>query len=651
MKKIISTIFITIVIINLIIVTESFAKEINIIENNVIENETVSESEDTTLIENSKNNVNQIENENNVTGKVYTLEKNANYEHFLNNDSQSSQDTDIYGNFIIDTVAENNEAKDIPEYFIKNDKLNLYYNYEDKYIENSEENWKLINIDNDKILDKKFDNKIENGGLLIQTSKDRVNWVNVIEKTNIFGENSESKECIYSATNDEISQGCYYRVIVVYARQKKIEPNRFLFMTFDNYQFEKKAEVYEFYAIKSSEQGTNTRKYTLAKDPVRTKNFSGYYGKQDIDVNDPHYGWSLGSFYMKGYTNTTIDSNGDVVFFKDGIKKDNLTLFFELAQDIDRLDNKDGIYISQDKNGYDQDFGTKPKDFGKGMLICKFTDNSGDSKITEEYYNYLESVKSLNANTEINFSEEGDYELALDYEITKDQLIDQKAHYRMYFKFSIRNSNNMIYPFDILTGAELRNNSITENGFKLSLANSKYTEIYIKKEVLNETGDGLSEDVRFNTMAKDNSEYTDEGIYTITVKNKGLPNQQDTIKRICVGKNKTLKAITKNNLSAIEVKQLVNNGTKIKNDGTIENDSLNKDGKSNYIAILIIGLIVVFLIIFIIIKKRKRLSVQNTIKDESKVSNDKNNSEINNIEKTEDELNDEEIRNEDNNND
>lgn len=56
----------------------------------------------------------------------------------------------------------------------------------------------------------------------------------------------------------------------------------------------------------------------------------------------------------------------------------------------------------------------------------------------------------------------------------------------------------MIFPRDVKTGAELTNETITENGFMLDLAKSRYLNIDIKKEILLEGSNGLVEDVRFN---------------------------------------------------------------------------------------------------------------------------------------------------------
>ena len=49
----------------------------------------------------------------------------------------------------------------------------------------------------------------------------------------------------------------------------------------------------------------------------------------------------------------------------------------------------------------------------------------------------------------------------------------------------------MAYPIDVKTGSELTNSSMTENGFRLDLAKSRYLKINLKKEILKDSADGL----------------------------------------------------------------------------------------------------------------------------------------------------------------
>ncbi len=76
------------------------------------------------------------------------------------------------------------------------------------------------------------------------------------------------------------------------------------------------------------------------------------------------------------------------------------------------------------------------------------------------------------------------------------------------------------------------------------------------------------EDTRFNGPAKDGAEYTEEGIYTITVSNDYT--NQFTVKKIYVGTNRILRAYMTTGLSIPEINNLVAEGAIILDDGTIK---------------------------------------------------------------------------------
>ncbi len=247
---------------------------------------------------------------------------------------------------------------------------------------------------------------------------------------------------------------------------------------------------------------------------------------------------------------------------------DKVTLWFKLNQNIDGLNGKDNLSVTADSEGYDQYFETPKMDFGRGVLIIRYTDHNNVKAELTIYTNYLEANATVGADTKVQLFEEGDYEVALDYEITSDELIDKVGHYRIFFKFSVRNGNCMVYPFDVKTGSELTNSSMTENGFRLDLAKSRYLKINLKRETLKDSADGLVEDTRFNGPAKDGAEYTDEGIYTITVSNEYTG--QFTTKKIYVGTNNILRAYMTTGLSIPEINGLVADGATIADDGTIQ---------------------------------------------------------------------------------
>lgn len=390
-----------------------------------------------------------------------------------------------------------------------------------------------------------------------------------MSQTNVFANTPVQNGSLYETLDVELLNGCYYRLIVVYELSRKVDSSTILWVIpNDEYEYKRIAEVYEFYAAADNEHiealQSTTKRYRLG-NTERVNDFASYYGTEDMPRSDIHYNWKLGDFFVSGFTSTS-ENNGDVVFLKN--VGDVVTLWFNLNQNIDALNNDPKLSITSDPDGYDQYFQTPMTNFGRGMLIIRYTDYENVTHNPVMYYDFLEANSSLGANTRVQLFEEGDYEVALDYEVTKDQVVDKVGHYRIFFKFSVRNANCMVYPFDVKTGQELTNSSVTSNGFYLDLARSRYLNIYIKKEVWAEGATGLTEDTRFNTTAKDGDKYTDEGIYTITVKNQytGLETQ----KVIYVGTNRVLLAYMTTNYSIPEILRLVDQGAIIYEDGSIQ---------------------------------------------------------------------------------
>lgn len=504
-----------------------------------------------------------------VTGKIYEFEKDSHYEFHDGGESKETGNGNTYGTFCISgNITSVSEKSDVPSYEVSDGNLKFYYNHGDTMLNADADEWHLVNDKSKKAADMKLSSDIMKGAIIVQTSKDRKNWVAVETICNAFSDSPIRTSSIYITTDVQLINGCYYRVVVVYELSIRTEDSNFLFINTDKYDYKKCAEVYEFYAYTNSGE-TNVadpnQTYSLGTK-VRAKNFDGYFGEKLIDKNDIHYGWDLGNFFVSGYTDEVTDADGNMVFLKN--VGDKVTLWFNLNQNINGLNGKKNLSITADTEGYDQYFETPKMDFGRGVLIIRYTDHNNVNAEPTIYTNYLEANAAVGADTKVQLFEEGDYEVALDYEITSDELIDKVGHYRIFFKFSVRNGNCMVYPFDVKTGSELTNSSMTENGFRLDLAKSRYLKINLKRETLKGSADGLVEDTRFNGPAKDGAEYTDEGIYTITVSNEYTG--QFTTKKIYVGTNNILRAYMTTGLSIPEINNLVDNGATISDDGTIQ---------------------------------------------------------------------------------
>lgn len=504
-----------------------------------------------------------------VVGKLYEFEEKSEYEISSAQSSSTTTSSNTYGEFLLNGNIKNSISKNgVPSYEVEDGKLSFVYKYDDTLLNADMDSWHLFSDDVNKIDGQVLANSVQKGTILLQTSMDRLNWTDAVCMTNAFSSTPICSDSFYESKDIELINGCYYKVIVAYETRIRTEDSNFWFVDTDKFDYKKYAEVYEFYAYTGSSKEKETIDYSRTYNigsRVRAKNFDGYYGEENIVKNDIHYGWDLGNFFISGYTDKRV-SNDEVVLLKN--VGDKVTLWFNLSQNIDALNGQNNLFISSDSSAFDQYFETPKTDFGKGALIIRYTDYNNNKSEPQIYTNYLEANTSFGADTKVQLFEEGDYEVALDYEVTKDELIDIKGHYRIFFKFSVRNGNCMAYPFDISTGSELTNSSMTENGFRLDLAKSRYLKVNIKREVLKDSADGLVEDTRFNGPAKDGEEYTEEGIYTITVSNDYT--NQFTVKKIYVGTNKVLRAYMTTGLSIPEINNLVADGATIMDDGTIK---------------------------------------------------------------------------------
>ncbi len=386
-------------------------------------------------------------------------------------------------------------------------------------------------------------------------------------------------------------------------------------------------------------------RYNLGS-PINAGKDTGYSETNKIDNKDPHYGWELGRFFIDGFTRVSEDLGGNPIFLKN--VGDTVTLWFNLEQDIDSLNGNEDLTISEDENGYDEYFGINKTDFGRGTLIIRYTDYKNEMSDPAIYTNFLSAKAVMGAETEVKLFEEGDYEVSLNYEI-KDSprkvfgkdIIPKYTNYRIFFKFSVRNGNAMAFPFDVETKSELTNKSFTENGFYIDFAKSRYLDINIKRENVKEGSNKLIEDTRFNRPAKDGEEYTDEGIYTISVKNRYT--DQETVKKIYVGTNDVIKAYLTTGISIKEIEKMVNKGAEIKDDGSIVNvetvnnetntdNSISKEDNiikndledyKKYIPFILVGLLLIFVVILKIVLNNRK----NTYKKNKDISDKREGSE------------------------
>lgn len=513
-----------------------------------------------------------------ISGHVYTFGEKDHYEYTAAEEDEEFRPGDnTYGTLSVKgDISFSGYKNGLASYAVNGGTADILYTYGDKILSAGDDEWHLVEDKTKKVAGIKLDSDIKKGALILQTSKDGQSWINNRILTNVFADTQVQSELFYKANNVQLANGCYYRVIVAWEKAVKTGQTGGVFGTGvgkkDTYNYVKTAEVYEFYLydVTSVDKTDNSFSRNLGV-LTKTEKDSGYSGSKEIGIKDPHYGWELGQFFVSGYTRET-EKDSTPVFLKN--VEDQITLWFNLKQDINQLNEDDRLSINDDANGYDQYFQTAKTDMGRGALIIRYTDAQGVKHDPEVYTNYLEANATNSADTIVKLFEEGDYEVALDYEIKSTprriagvEVVPEYTNYRIFFTFSVRNGNCMVYPFDVKTGAELSNEAITENGFKLDMAKSRYLNIDVQRAVVTEEANGYTEDIRFNRPAKDGDEYKDEGIYTFSVKN--LYTGESTTKTIYVGDTEYMRALSVNSMTVKELNGQVALGGIIERNGTI----------------------------------------------------------------------------------
>lgn len=339
-----------------------------------------------------------------------------------------------------------------------------------------------------------------------------------------------------------------------------------------------------------------------------------YAEPEELESDDPHSGWELGDFIISGFTKKRY-VNGKWVFLKK--IGDKVVLSYKLKQNINKLHDDEEMKILKDKNSTDKAMGVEHVNFDRGALFVRKTNFENKVEEPVKYFDYLYKKAEVDANKTVELCEEGDYEVALDYAIDKYRFLipNEKLYYRMNFNFSVRNANCMAFLFDLKTGSELINGSHTENGFYIDKANSKYIDVFVKKETLTDNGSRLEEskDIRFDVPAKDGDQYKDEGIYTVTVKNDYTKVNFDKV--IYVGDNKAVQTFISKKLAAKEAKESVKQDETINNNSDLKktNDLKNqKEKKITFIwmiSAIAAWCIIILIIIVLIAKRRKRKRV------------------------------------------
>ena len=327
--------------------------------------------------------------------------------------TSSGTSSNTLGSFsITGNTASINSVNGYTAYEVKSDVVSFDYSIGSLYKTDNEYEWHIITDKTKEFDGGKLESNIQNAAVLVQASLTGDKWITEAVYYDILGDKSTYTSKIYSSKTLQQINGCYYRIIVLYKLQKRIEDSTYGFVSFSNYEEKRCAEVYTFYLIDSEENRTDATKpgdepRMELGEVINTGKDNGYSGNVSMVDDEPLFGVDIGTFYVNGYTRSTVDSNDNTYVFVKNLG-DRVTLWFNLKEDITAIDNKSNWYVVDDNNGYDQYFQVKNLDFKKGTLIIRYTDYQGVKHDPIIYTDYLASCATTGADTKVELFEEGD---------------------------------------------------------------------------------------------------------------------------------------------------------------------------------------------------------------------------------------------------
>lgn len=499
-----------------------------------------------------------------IQGKLYTFEEDNSDYAISASGSVKSDTNNTIGTFSINgDITRSNSAGGRLSYNLNNGDATFKYSFNSAVLSRPKTDW-CIEKDNKKRVDEiDLDHAIDKGIIIVQYSYNGINWVTDLARRNAFADAQNYNPELYLTNKMQSSNGCYYRVIVAYKMKMETNPGKWGNKT----NHRRNAEVYEFYIENGEDKKSangNTKEYYFTQDVIKTDGKKGYDTNEKPNDKDPHFTWKLGYFYMSGYTEDKA-KDGKPVFLKN--VGDEITLRFHLDQkDINSLNSNKNLKINYVKKGTDTKYGKKDIEFKRGALFIRYTDRNNKSYAPVVYTDYLAAVSTTTADTCVKLFEEGDYEVKLDYEIYNGAALNKYTQYKIEFEFSVRNGDCNVYPMDLKTGSELRDNAITPNGFRLDLARSKYLSLEMQLYGIKRNEYGIELEPKGTQTVSESGEYQKEGVYIITVTNEFLNAPVE--KRLYVGDDKYLQALH-NGRSIEEINEKMSKGYTLNSSGIL----------------------------------------------------------------------------------
>lgn len=287
------------------------------------------------------------------TAAIYELNDKAEYKYSsavqkagtLAYGAKSLGTANVYGNDLEESSFRNVTA------FGATGPINIGYMYNGSYQTGTKTEWNLVSDSAKTVNGYDVGGKIQKGVIIIQKSSDGYNWAEACKPVvNFFGKNTKGNAAIYVASEDELKQGTYFKMIVAYEMEKQTKAGDISNWDGD-WERHQYVEVYDFYLCYEANPVTvhDVASMGTINSGGSTKN--GFYINRNGSTNRITVSKDGGTATEIVGTETFTKAGSYIITTTTKFGK-NFSYAIRINDGIQIVNMSPVVYVSDDKKGY-----------------------------------------------------------------------------------------------------------------------------------------------------------------------------------------------------------------------------------------------------------------------------------------------------------
>lgn len=183
-------------------------------------------------------------------GKIYELPEDADYSTSGHSEAKSfSYGRSSMGELCLSGTISEEAAYNGRIAYSTSGPVTFGYQYDGAFHTDNKDAWNIYSDGGKTVNGIEVPKKVKSGAIIIQKSVDGVNWENAADPINdFFFTSTNGNTNLYTASEEEIMNGMYYRITVAYTMTRLTSTGTFAWIIpTEEYEYKECVEVYEYY--------------------------------------------------------------------------------------------------------------------------------------------------------------------------------------------------------------------------------------------------------------------------------------------------------------------------------------------------------------------------------------------------------------------